>query len=340
MSSDSDTDDDNICPELTKKYSKGLKDVVRQIFVHERSYIWTDEGMAFASAPSLAQRRDHLQFLTDPSRYVFGAATDAALRHRLNILTKEPIFAHHTKTIATDAAAIEKILGNDNFDAAFKKITLRTNFADAICRETLAELTAAYLYHTAITNNRHPKRTIENTVGLLRMPRTELLGFTPSEIHQYHGRSFVSFIHLFQQRPTLLEEYNSGSLPINNTQSQSPPPQMVDTDISRKRGRINYSSPSISPLMQPQHQLQQQQPPSFLPQPPRIGGGGKTPLPKYVVIPAFAHIKCDLCKGQGHLRDICVSGNHPDSNRLCYCCNGIGHFSGVCPSPKQVKPAN
>ena len=75
--SSTSSDDTNPCQELTKKFSKGMKEALKKIFIHERSFIYDENGPAWGEGPSPKQRRDFLLFLTDPNRLVFGSASES-----------------------------------------------------------------------------------------------------------------------------------------------------------------------------------------------------------------------------------------------------------------------
>jgi len=323
------------CEEL--KHDKGVKDDIRKLFIFSRSYMYNHQGCAWGLGPDSDQRRLHRLFIKDPRKYLQDSSADCTeLRARLAILEKEPLFATSTQNLAYDAEDQLQLIHDDNYQLPPPKAPLD----NPLNREVFAELTALFLfYELTQTYNRTAKRNITDTVGLLRHNKASILSMSLAEFNKFQGYSFVSYLWSFLPKP--------GTSTLVPTHHNNPVVNHTPTTHEVKRTRVETFFPprgTVETLIPPHHT------PTNRTQwvtTPTLPNSGKVPLhitgmppPKpiaWVVTRRAAHLKCNTCKGNGHVTNSCVSATPPDNSKRCYCCNGTGHYSSNCPSDKQPK---
>jgi len=314
--SDSDSDDvPQLCEEL--RHKKTLKHEMHQIFVYERSYIYGKSGMGWGLGPDLDQRVKHRTFLSDPIDALHNSSLETELRPRIVAMKQEPLFAEAFKLIQVAAQDQCKLLLDPKH-----KLTKILDFEDSSIKEVLAELTAVYIHaDVAKSKCRAQRRSITDTVSLLRESQAAILAMSIQELKAYRGRSFVS--HLLEHSTTTYTVAHSPSPAaaaqvVAREESFLTKRQRADDNRALQRtarlAALNVA-PKGSPPVVPPHNAKV----------------------KYVLKSSCLNLVCSNCRGQGHLADKCASAVPPDATKRCFCCQGIGHMSLSCTSDKYIK---
>ena len=308
----SDSDDDGLCDEISRRRGRGMKEEKMNLFAFERSFIRDEDGLpCWGRAPDDAQALSFALFLSDPAKLIQGSASDSALRPRLNILESEVLFYTVVGDIRHDAR--EHVRVYQGADGAAGE-DLQAELTEPLVLEVLCELTAMYLFYTAAQKSKQQKRSISDTVGLLRETRSSILAMTTLELTSYRGRSLVS----------LLIEFSEGPIREKTTREENE--------------RHNEERRRALQAQQHQQNTQNQQKQNLLNQ---QNQQKKTPTvgkQKFQLIPASANLTCTTCQGMGHLAGKCVPVNPSTSAMTCYLCRGKGHGTNICPSDKEPVP--
>lgn len=282
MTESDESDDGALCPEISKKLSRGLKEEARKLFMYERSFTHDENGMNWGAGPDDDAALAFAQFVADPGRFVIGSCFDDQFRCRVNLLSSDPLFARTFAFLQQDADVRTKELGG-------AKNKTKMDFTDPLTAEVFSEVTGMFLHFFWAKQMLKPKRSLDATVGLQRAQRSQILSMSQTDLRDFKGRSLVSLClghAIFPTQKRIRDEQTTLNHEEPFTKKNTPHEKPGQRTPGKQRLKLKNPTETCS----------------------KCKGAGHTDvscnIPPGVCLATWT---CYLCRGQGHNLKNCPS---------------------------------